>query len=92
MIFQNEDLLLVKEQTRDEGGPVVNQEIQQLVDVQSDYFRALIDRLSNGEAFIQITSDGLEVELEQFMMKILERIQVRASSEAQSFLPGLPNV
>jgi hypothetical protein len=49
----------------------------------------VVDRLSGGEAFIQITSDGLEVELEQFMMKILERIQVRASAEAQQFLLGL---
>jgi len=53
------------------------------------YLNAVVDRLSNGEAFISVTADGLESELEAFLFKILERIQVRASSEAQQFLLGL---
>jgi len=62
---------------------------KQLVEAQVAYLNAVIDRLSQGDAQIQITADGLEPELEAFMFKILERIQMRASSEAQQFLLGL---
>ncbi len=62
---------------------------KQLVQVQVAYLNAVIDRLSQGDAQIQVTADGLEPELEAFMFKILERIQVRASAEAQQFLLGL---
>ncbi len=62
---------------------------KQLVDAQVQYLNAVIDRLSQGDAQIQVTADGLEPELEAFMFKILERIQMKASSEAQQFLLGL---
>ncbi len=62
---------------------------KQLVQAQVAYLNAVIDRLSQGDATIQVTADGLEPELEAFMFKILERIQVRASAEAQQFLLGL---
>jgi TP901 family phage tail tape measure protein len=62
---------------------------KQLVESQVAYLNAVIDRLSQGEATIQITSDGLEQDLEQFMMHILERIQIKASADAQQFLLGL---
>lgn len=53
------------------------------------YLDAVVDRLSSGEAEIQVTADGLEPELEAFMFQILKRIRVRASEEAQQFLLGL---
>jgi hypothetical protein len=62
---------------------------ERLVDTQIKYQEAIIARLNQGDAMIQITSDGLEVELEQFMMKVLERVQVKASAESQMFLLGL---
>jgi TP901 family phage tail tape measure protein len=62
---------------------------KQLVEAQVAYLNAVIDRLSSGEATIQITSDGLEEDLTQFMMHILERIQIKASADAQQFLLGL---
>jgi hypothetical protein len=78
--------LLEEENRRREKGLELQ---QKLVDAQLEYLHAVVDRLSNGEAFISVTADGLEPELEAFMFKILERIQVRASSEAQQFLLGL---
>jgi len=62
---------------------------KELVQANIDYLRAVVDRLSGGEAFITVTGDGLEPELEAFMFKILARIQVKASAEAQQFLLGL---
>jgi TP901 family phage tail tape measure protein len=62
---------------------------KQLVEAQVQYLNAVIDRLSQGDATIQVTADGLEPELEAFMFKILERIQLRASADAQQFLLGL---
>lgn len=62
---------------------------EKLIVAQVDYLNATIDRLSQGDALIQVTADGLEPELEAFMFKILERIQVRASEQAQQFLLGL---
>jgi TP901 family phage tail tape measure protein len=62
---------------------------KQLVEAQVAYLNAVIDRLSAGDAQITVTADGLEPELEAFMFKILERIQLRASADAQQFLLGL---
>jgi TP901 family phage tail tape measure protein len=62
---------------------------KELVTAQAEYLHAVVDRLYQGEAVISVTADGLEPELEAFMFKILERIQVRASAEAQQFLLGL---
>lgn len=62
---------------------------KKLVEAQLDYLHAIIDRLGQGDAMIQVTADGLEPELEAFMFKILERVQMKASQEAQSFLLGL---
>jgi hypothetical protein len=62
---------------------------KQLVEAQVRYLNAVVDRLGQGDAQISVTADGLEPELEAFMFKILERIQLRASAEAQQFLLGL---
>jgi hypothetical protein len=62
---------------------------KELVSAQVDYLHAVVDRLSQGDTVITVQGDGLEPELEAFMFKILERIQVRASSETQQFLLGL---
>jgi hypothetical protein len=44
--------------------------------------------LKNGDSEIKISADGLEPELEAFMFRILERIQLRASQEQAAFLVG----
>lgn len=62
---------------------------KRLVESQIQYLDAVTSRLQQGDATIQVTAEGLEPELEAFMFKILERIQVRASAEAQQFLLGL---
>jgi hypothetical protein len=45
--------------------------------------------MESGEGMITVTADGLEPELEAFMWKILERVQVRANEESSDFLLGL---
>ena len=55
-----------------------------------EYLQNLNSRLDDGSALINISSDGLEPELEAFMFKILERVQMEASRQGQSFLLGLP--
>lgn len=62
---------------------------KKLVEAQLDYLHAVVDRLGQGDAMITVTADGLETDLENFMMRILERIQIKASQEAQQFLLGL---
>jgi TP901 family phage tail tape measure protein len=78
--------LLEEENARREEGLELQ---KKLVDAQVRYMDAVVARMTQGEAQIQITSDGLEVELTQFMMKILEKIQVQANEQAQQFLLGL---
>lgn len=65
--------------------------------LQKQYTEALIDNMTaktdairSGDGLITIQGDGLEPELEAFMFKILERIQVKASEEQSLYLLGLP--
>ncbi|MHB8709491.1 MAG: hypothetical protein ACYC9I_11500, partial [Desulfuromonadales bacterium] len=44
------------------------------------------ERLRSGGALINIKADGLEPELEAFMFKIIERVQVRVNESAADFL------
>lgn len=62
---------------------------KELVAQQIKYLQATIDKLNSGDALITVTADGLQPELEAFMFKILERVQIKASSEGQAFLLGL---
>jgi hypothetical protein len=50
---------------------------------------AKADAMERGDAEISITADGLEPELEAFMWRIIERVQVRATEEGAEFLLGL---
>lgn len=50
---------------------------------------AQLNRLTEGEAIINITGDGLEPELEAFMFAILERVQIRANAEGAEYLLGV---
>jgi len=73
------------------------QEIQQnlsnsqveLNNAQADYIRAKTEALEEGEGLITISADGLEPELEAFMWKIVEKIQIRANEASAEFLLGI---
>lgn len=60
-----------------------------LVETQIDRLKAETEALQRGDALIKIESDGLEPEIEAFMIKILERIKLRADTEGQSLLLGM---
>lgn len=63
---------------------------KELNEAQADYLRERTRTLRNGtEALIKISGDGLEPELEAFMWRILERIQVRATEDNAEFLLGV---
>ncbi|MCK5139598.1 MAG: hypothetical protein KAQ85_07145, partial [Thermodesulfovibrionia bacterium] len=61
----------------------------ELSKVQKDYIEAKTDAIESGEGLINITADGLEPEIEAFMWKILEKIQIRANEESSEFLLGV---
>lgn len=48
-----------------------------------------LNRLRGGDALISISGEGLQPELEAFMFKILELIQIRAAEEQSQFLLGV---
>lgn len=60
-----------------------------LADKQIKMMQERIDSMQNGEGMFTIQSDGLEPELEAFMWKIIEKVQVRANEEASEFLLGI---
>ena len=63
---------------------------EELVRAQIRNLEAKTDALRNGDGLITIQADGLEVELEQFMMAVLRRIQIKASDDQALYLLGLP--
>lgn len=60
-----------------------------LSEVQKDYMKAKTEAMESGEGLINITADGLEPEIEAFMWKILEKIQIRANELSSEFLLGV---
>jgi hypothetical protein len=62
---------------------------EKLVNAQIAYIEARTESIQRGEGIITIGADGLEPELEAFMWKILERIQVRANEDQAEFLLGI---
>lgn len=56
---------------------------------QKDYMEARTDAIESGDGLINITADGLEPEIEAFLWKILEKIQIRANAESSEFLLGV---
>lgn len=60
-----------------------------LIQEQIRTMQAKREAMEKGEGLIQIESTGLEPELEAFLWKIREKIQVRANEEASEFLLGI---
>jgi hypothetical protein len=60
-----------------------------LTQAEIDYTRAKTDALQSGDGQIRIEAAGLEPELEAFMWRIIERVQIRANEEASEFLLGV---
>ncbi|MDF1577672.1 MAG: phage tail tape measure protein [Desulfobulbales bacterium] len=60
-----------------------------LTEAQARYMDAKTEALNAGEAMISVTADGLEPELEAFMWRIIERVQIRAAAEQAEFLLGV---
>lgn len=60
-----------------------------LTQAEIDYTRAKTDALQSGDGQIRIEASGLEPELEAFMWRIIERVQIRANEEASEFLLGV---
>ena len=65
---------------------------QQLVDAQVRILDAKTEALREGGGLITITADGLEPELEAFMMAVLRRVQLKAAEDQSLYLLGLPAV
>ena len=63
-----------------------------LVQAQVNNLEAKTDALREGNGLITITADGLEPELEAFMMAVLRRVQVKAAEDQSLYLLGLPAV
>lgn len=62
---------------------------KELTEAQIANIKAKTDALNKGEAIIKIDGSGLDPELEAFMWRILERIQVRANAELTEYLLGV---
>lgn len=60
-----------------------------LVKAQVKYLESKAKAMDRGDAMITINGDGLKPELEAFMWKILESIQVRVAEEHAEFLLGM---
>ena len=73
-----------------------NRRRSEILQLQKDLVQAEIDRtkattaaVNKGQSLISITGEGLEPELEAFMWKILEKIQIRATESDAAFLLGI---
>lgn len=64
---------------------------EKLIDSQTALMNEKKKAISEGKGLITVSADGLEPELQAFMWKILERVQVRAAEENAEFLLGLDN-
>jgi len=71
----------VQEKAAEDQGKLIQEQIKMM--------QAKRDAMEEGDGLIQIEAQGLEPELEAFMWKILEKVQVRANEEASEFLLGL---
>jgi hypothetical protein len=71
----------IQEQAAEDQHKLIMQQIEMM--------KAKREAIEEGDGLIQIEAQGLEPELEAFMWKILEKVQVRANEEASEFLLGL---
>jgi len=60
-----------------------------LTEAQVEFIRAKTEALERGESLISIDGTNLEPELEAFMLRILQNIQIWANTEGQEFLLGV---
>jgi len=63
---------------------------EKLVNAQVNNLEAKTKALRDGDGLITITADGLEPELEAFMMAVLRRVQIKAAEDQSLYLLGLP--
>lgn len=63
--------------------------LRQQTEAEIRYMDAKTDALLKNEGLITIQADGLEPEIEAFMWRILEKIQIRANEESAEFLLGV---
>lgn len=66
-----------------------HKETMELSKVQREYLEAKVKAFESGEGLINISCEGLAPELEAFMWKILEKIQIRATADQAEFLLGV---
>lgn len=62
---------------------------KKLVNAQVENLKAQTRSLERGDALIKVDGAGLQPELEAFMWRILQTIQVRANADGQKFLLGI---
>jgi hypothetical protein len=60
-----------------------------LQEAQTELLKARQEALKQGKGIIQITTDGLEPELEQVLYKIVQKAQVKANEEGFNALLGI---
>ena len=63
-----------------------------LIKAQVRNLEAKTEALREGNGLITIQADGLEPELEAFMMAVLRRVQIKAAEDQSLYLLGLPAV
>jgi ABC-type transporter Mla subunit MlaD len=61
----------------------------QLTEQQIKLMKQKLDSMRDGEGLIKIEGQGLEPELEAFMWKIVERIQLRVNEQSAEYLLGI---
>jgi TP901 family phage tail tape measure protein len=62
---------------------------KKILEQQIELNKEKLNKLKNGKSLISISADGLEPELEAFMWKIIERVQIQATEEASEMLLGI---
>lgn len=60
----------------------------ELIDAQIENMNAQTNALERGDPFVTIQADGLEPELEAFMHRILDKLQIQMAAEYAQFLIG----
>lgn len=89
--FAQEKLSLIEDQLERENKlrEQAAEQQKELTNATIEEIQARTDALRDGGGIIKIEADGLEPELEAFMFKILERVQLRAVEQNAAFLLGL---
>jgi hypothetical protein len=62
---------------------------KKILEQQIELNKEKLNKLKNGKSLISISADGLEPELEAFMWKIIEKVQIKATEEASEMLLGI---